>query len=108
VAESTRRVEFPVAWTEYDPGVLGVVVPEDPAAGGQDHRPVVLDQGAERGLVAVGSEPGQEVVVGWGRRRQPPEHLLDSVGGHVYLLCPVGRTVFPTFCRDRSEKNSGR
>jgi hypothetical protein len=60
--------------------VLGrVVVREDPAAGRPDHRPVPVGEEFERGLVAVGDEPGDQVGVG--HAGQVPD-VQGPDGGH--------------------------
>jgi hypothetical protein len=41
-----------------------VRVARQPAADGQHHRPVPADQFRERGLVAVGGEPAEQLAVG--------------------------------------------
>ena len=63
-------------------GVLDVVlVPQDGAAGGQDHRAVPGDQGLEGGLVAVGGVTGQELAVAQADGRAVVEQVAEVPQG---------------------------
>ena len=63
-------------------GVLDVVlVPEDGAAGGQDHGAMAGDQGLEGGLVAVGDIPGQELAIAESDRAAVVEQVAEVPQG---------------------------
>jgi hypothetical protein len=70
-------------------GVVGVgLVPEDSTADAEDHRPMPSHQGGERGLVAGGGEPVEQLAVGRLRGRaggpaEAREQVREWLGGHA-------------------------
>ncbi len=70
-----------------------VLVPQDAATGAPDHRPVPLDQGRERRLVAVIRKPFQQLLVRQTRNRpveeqgvELPEHVAAWTDRHHHAL----------------------